>query len=242
MQLGHQLAAATCIWRNSRSVEIRTPDPFGFNRPSDRPVIVTDRALMRLASMAAEAGALRAASVEFSSPVAFLLSPLNLLGGLAPIDTFGDREAFLAVMTMLRLELPLACSAYDLNQVFKHRPSKRHQVSRPACTELASSSSGEVDRHLFTCSVSAEKEGTWCHAFAAIVARDERQFVSLLARRWGSGFADQAMVVRGFDWSEPIANALVSEAVADMLKLVGAAPNSSFAADVQLFIEQSFRA
>src|SRR3546814_14525940 len=61
-----------------------------------------------------------------------------------------------------------------------------------------------------------------------------------IRQRFGPWLEDQAIVRLGFDWSEPLACAMVSQAMAHLLMLAAEDPTSSLAEGLDFHIEQRF--
>lgn len=94
---------------------------------------------------------------------------------------------------------------------------------------------------LFTATVVADDGFETVHAFHASFAMDEAEIAGRLYMRMGAAAADAA-IVRGFDHTSPIVEALVSQAICDTLMMIDAAPMSPLAAGLDLNIEQRFLA
>ena len=92
---------------------------------------------------------------------------------------------------------------------------------------------------LFTATVVADDGFETVHAFHASLAMDEDEVAGRLYRRMGAASADAA-IVRGFDHTSPMVEALVSQALCDTLRMVDADPRSPLAAGLDLNVEQRF--
>ena len=76
--------------------------------------------------------------------------------------------------------------------------------------------------------------------FSAMIARSTREVRRRLKIRFGPFLEDHAKVKLGFDPSEPIACALVSDATAQILSLVDSDPTGELAAGFDFVVEQRF--
>lgn len=95
---------------------------------------------------------------------------------------------------------------------------------------------------LWTSFLVDECAGGTIQAFDAVVAGDRVEAETRLRARHGSAIADAIEITEGFDPNSPMAEALVSPAVADMLEQVAADPGSPLAKGLSVYIEQRFAA
>src|SRR3546814_12180092 len=65
------------------------------------------------------------------------------------------------------------------------------------------------------------------HVFGAMIARSASEVRFRIRQRFGPLLEDQAIVRLGFDWSEPLACAMVSQAMAHLLMLAAEDPTRS---------------
>src|SRR3546814_20597309 len=73
-----------------------------------------------------------------------------------------------------------------------------------------------------------------------MIARSASEVRFRIRQRFGPLLEDQAIVRLGFDWSEPLACAMVSQAMAHLLLLAAEDPTSSLAEGLYFHIEQRF--
>ena len=95
---------------------------------------------------------------------------------------------------------------------------------------------------LFTATIVHEDHWGKVHVYVAMMARNAEEVRGRLRDRLGSVLEAAAVVRRGFDCSEPMACALVSDAMADMLSLAAEDPLSSIARGLAFQVEQRFAA
>jgi hypothetical protein len=93
---------------------------------------------------------------------------------------------------------------------------------------------------LYSCSISAELHDGHIQVFGALIARSPNEVRQRLRQRYGPLLEDQALIRLGFDWSEPLACAMVSEAMAHVLSLAAESPTSALAAGLDFYVEQRF--
>lgn len=82
-------------------------DPMAPDQSDDLVVITTRRALCRVAYVAAEAASRFERENIKSDPMAWMLAPLRLFGGMAALDACLEREAFLRAALLHGLSLGL---------------------------------------------------------------------------------------------------------------------------------------
>lgn len=73
-----------------------------------------------------------------------------------------------------------------------------------------------------------------------MIARGPDEVRDRLRQRFGPLLEDQAIIRLGFDWSEPLACAMVSEAMAHVLMLAAEEPTSALAEGLDFQVEQRF--
>jgi hypothetical protein len=93
---------------------------------------------------------------------------------------------------------------------------------------------------LYTCSISAELDSEHVQIFCAMLAHSPAEVRFRIRQRYGPLLEDEARVTLGFDWSEPLACAMVSEAMAHVLELAADDPSSPIASGLDFHVEQRF--
>ncbi|WP_221262867.1 hypothetical protein [Sphingomonas kyeonggiensis] len=93
---------------------------------------------------------------------------------------------------------------------------------------------------LYTFVISTELCPGHVQIFGAMIARSAIEVRERLRLRCGPTLVDEAIVRIGFDWSEPMACAMVSDAMAHVLALASKDPTSSIAAGLDFQVEQRF--
>lgn len=232
-------------------------DPLDEDRSDDIVVVTTRRAICRVALVAAEtAGRFQREAVPHD-PMSWMLAPRSLFGGSSAIEACLDRDACLRGILLHGLSLgldadPSAIDALADDEDDDEFADRRHAASAP--DDLMKVDIGFNDRRsnvvpitateenrvrLFTATVVSSDGGECVQAFHASLAADEAEVSERLRVRIGSAAA-HAIIVDGFDPSEPLVAALVSDAICDSLEICLADPNSPIAAGLDLNIEQRF--
>ena len=246
-----------------RPVVARVPavgfvDPLDADMPDDEPVVTTRRAISRVALVATEAAGRFQREELRHDPMTWMLAPRALFGGSSAIDACLDRDACLRGVLLHGLSLgldadPAAIDALadegddqrdgaDDQWVVGDPPSGRPSNVTGKVVEMAPRrASPEPRQWLFTATIVADDGFETVHAFHASFAADEEEIAGRLFMRMGPASADAA-IVRGFDHTSPIVEALVSQAICDTLMMIDAEPSSPLAAGLDLNIEQRFLA
>lgn len=216
-------------------------DPLSHDLPTDEAVLTTRRALCRIATVAAEAGARFQRDGIGVDPMAWMLAPRRMFQGAAPIDACMKRTPFLRGVLVHGLTLDLDMDAEDVDELLDD--DLEHDDLNGSAIELgdrrvARSQERPVPK-LFTATLACLDGDTTVHAFHASVSLDRNEVVRRLAHRMG-GASAAAVIVEGFDVSDPMVEALVAPAVADMLRLIAQDPVSPLAAGLDLNVEQRF--
>lgn len=97
----------------------------------------------------------------------------------------------------------------------------------------------EGELRLFTATIVVNDGFEAVHAFHASLATEEAEVAGRLYCRLGAAAAD-ARIVAGFDPTDPLVAALVSDAICDTLALIAAEPGSPLADGLDVNIEHRF--
>ena len=227
-----------------RDHAIANIDPIDDDLPDDEPFLATRRGMCRVATVAAEAGARFQRDGSGVDPMAWMLAPRTMFGGEAPIDACLRRGPFLRGVLVHGLGLDLDMGAEEVDDLLDGdvsavaaappgRPRRGAGGVRSIPTALP------APPRLFTATVASCDGFETVHAFHASLAVDGAEIAGRLFCRMGGAAAD-AVIVEGFDPSDPMVEALVAPAIAHTLALVADDPGSPLAAGLDLNIEQRF--
>lgn len=227
-------------------------DPLDEDHPSDLQVTTTRRGLTRLALVAAETGARFQREAMHHDPMAWMLSPLTLFGGAAALEACLQRDACVRGILIHGLSLgldadPMAIDALtsddDESEDDEDAVWSSHAVGRSGGSRSTVAGFGGPEEvrppRLFTATMVANDGFETVQAFHASLAIDEAEVAGRLYCRIGAASAG-ARIVEGFDPTDPLVTALVSDAICDTLSIVASEPESSLAAGLDLNIEQRF--
>lgn len=94
-------------------------DPLDHDLSTDHPVLTTRRALCRVVTVAAEAGARFQREGSAVDPVGWMLAPRQLFGGAAALEACLDRTHFINAVMLHGLSLGLDANAaiFDMSDV-----------------------------------------------------------------------------------------------------------------------------
>lgn len=237
------IGARTIVGTNGP--DVWNVDPLAEDRAEDRVVVTTDRGLVRLAVAASEVGARFAREGIAHDPAAWMLAPRAMFDGRAAIDACTELSHFHRNIVMHGLSLGLDAEPSELDKLLAHDPQEG--TADRADPDYARSADCRVwpavdgCRQLLTCWIDADRGGVRMFAFCAMVTDDPSRLVERVVDRYGKAAADAAVFSSGFDASTPMACAMISESMADTLKLVEASPESPLAAGLDVVVEQRFQ-
>jgi hypothetical protein len=92
-------------------------DPVAADEPDDRTVLMTERALLRVAIIAADVGARFASEGIDHDPVAWMLTPREMFGGAKAIDACRSRVGFCRATVLHSLRLGLDADPMALDEL-----------------------------------------------------------------------------------------------------------------------------
>ena len=213
-----------------------------------RPMVTSYARLVRLATIAAETGARFARERVAEDPVAWLTASRRLFGGKSAIDACQSPAGLARGLLLHRLSLALDATPEQVDSLARCGIASYQDVDDlddgtasnvTALSDRWRSASGAPSR-LFT-AMMAERSSSFSElGFYAAIASSEEEFRGRLRRCVGDLKAWTAVVSEGFDPSAPIAMALVSEAVADMLTAISAEPDQPLARGLEVDLKQRF--
>lgn len=201
-----------------------------------------DVELERLVMVAAETGSRFAREDIEQNPLTWLSTPLKLFGGLTGIECCRSPLGFARAMALHRHSLGLDCQPEVVDLMLKHEqfscPPITAGILDEPNTKGLTAQDGQKD--LYTCSIILEAGGEQRQIFYATVARDAPTVRKRVARQFGYSAESEAEIRLGFDKSHPLACALLSDAVVEMLDLINDEPNGILAEGFTFLIEQRF--
>lgn len=212
-------------------------DPLDDDRPGDVVVVTTRRAIGRVALVASEAASRFQREEVNHDAMSWMFAPRELFGGACAIDACLDRDACLRGVLVHGLSLGLDVSP-EFVDALTAEDDDEDGTDGDEEGYVESAETGAV--RLFTAMIAADDGFETVHAFHASFAVDAAEMAGRLHCRMGAAMAD-ARIVEGFDPSDPLVVALVSNAMADLLSIVAADPSSDLAAGLDVNIEQRFR-
>lgn len=192
--------------------------------------------LRRVVRLSTETGARFVRERISFDPAEWLATPKALFAGRSPLDACESQRGFTTAMLFHDLSLGLDCPASRLiglsfpsdvrsGSSGSHRGAKAEAGQKPA---------------LYTFGVSADLGPGQVQIFGAMIATSAGEVRGRLRNRLGAFLEDEATVRLGFDWSEPLACAMVSDAMADVLMHASDHPESAIAAGLDFQVEQRF--
>lgn len=229
-------------------------DPLDHDEPHDEIVVTTRRGLVRLALVAADTGSRFEREGIGHDPVAWMMTPRALFEGRSAIDACLEREECLRAVLLHGLSIGLDADPMTLDALMAADDDEEEEEDFDGLeTAYAVDHGIDVDTtcrrkpdgerpRLWTSFLVDDRAGGTIQAFDAVVAGDRLEAETRLRARHGPAIADAIEISEGFDPNTPLAEALVSPAVADMLEQVAANPGSLLAKGLSVHIEQRFAA
>lgn len=224
------------------SANFQLLDPLEEDAPGDERVGLSRRQICRLATIASETGARFARDRLRFDALSWLYAPRELFAGRCAIEACVEIRAFRRALVLQGLSLGLDASSEQLDELLEpvDAAEEFNELLDSPTRHRAEPVATAGRRQLFTATIFDESERGTLQAFIAIVADDSLEVFEHLRDRYGTRVADLAIIRAGFDPSEPIAMALVSEAVGDALALIAAESGSPLADGVDVQLESRF--
>jgi len=219
-------------------------DPLAEDESGDVAYLTTPRRLLRLAICAADVGARFAREGLSEDPAAWMIAPRRLFGDRAAIDACQGLENFRRSVVLNGLQMGLDADPWEIDDLL---------VGDDTCDVSASidcndetSMKGRTEAHLaepdlYTCWIDVNDEHGRVLAFMAVVTDRPMDLIERVIGRYGADAARNTTFRKGFDHTTPLATAMLSEAMTDMLREIAVAPTSPLAAGVDVTVEQRFQ-
>ena len=197
----------------------------------------------RLAHISAEVGARFLRERIDLEPLQWLASPRKLFDGRSALTACSTAEGFRRATALHGLSLGLDADPSTVMDVpidpFLSDAAQSYLTAAPP-PRPKSERRRNGPLSLYCCAISVELDDEQVQIFCAMVARSPVEVRTRLRRRYGPMLEDEAKVILGFDGSEPLACALVSDAMAELLSLAADNPSSELARGLDFAVEQRF--
>ena len=219
----------------------RYEDPLDPDVITDVPVLTTQRALLRVALVAAETATRFAREGLESDPMAWMVVPRRLFDGRSAIEGCLGRDECLRAIVLHGLSMGLDADPEAIDALV----DEDDDDEGPDEDVFASSDPDAFPApppKLWTSLLAGQSSSGIIHAFDAVIAADRVEAEARLRGRHGATLADDLQIIEGYDASLPLAEALVSPALSDMLSLVAANPASPLAEGLSVSVRQHFAA
>jgi len=218
-------------------------DPLAQDESGDVAYLTTARRLLRLAICAADVGARFAREGRSEDPAAWMLSPRRLFADRVPIEACQDLENFRRSVILNGLQMGLDADPRDIDDLLTGDGDAdvSAQVNGIGSGREPEGEGIIAESELYTCWVDVEDGCGRVLAFMAIVTDRPTDLVERVIGRYGVEAARNARFRQGFDHTAPLATAMLSDAMTDMLREVAAAPTSPLAEGVDVTVEQRFQ-
>jgi len=202
--------------------------------------------LLRLAICAADVGARFAREGLSEDPAAWMIAPRSLFGERAAIEACQELENFRRSVVLNGLQMGLDADPREIDDLLAGDDTYDISASIGYNDEASVKGRGGAETRLaepdlYTCWIDADGERGRVLAFMAIVTDRPMDLVERVIGRYGAEAARNTTFRKGFDHTTPLATAMLSEAMADMLRQIAAAPTSPLAEGVDVTVEQRFQ-
>lgn len=212
-------------------------DPLEADRPDDEVVIMTKRAMCRIALVAAETGGRFERDGISYDPMSWMLAPRQLFNGGAAIEACAQLEHCRRSILVhgLGLGLDVAPSAIDalIGADDTDDGDEENSFKKPARFSGGRKGERRNDRHgsgatlelrLWTATMAHSTEELIVNAFHASLATNVHDVVERLRMRYGTEIASTADIRIGFHQAKPIVLALIQEPMAEMIRQIDNEP------------------
>jgi hypothetical protein len=194
-------------------------DPLDPDLPEDVEVVTTRRAMCRVATVAAEAGARFQREATSVDPMGWMLSPRRMFEGVSAMEACLGRDNFVRAIILHGLSLGIDVEPSVLDRLTAGNEDEVPRLSRPK-RGLGGKGKSTARPSLYCATIAFEGGGVMLQAFHASVARHPAEVVQRLRNRFGDDVLELVEVRSGFHPSAPLAIALVPTAVAELLREV----------------------
>lgn len=218
---------------------------MGFRSHDYRKFAVrSEREVLRVVRVAVETAARFTRERIDMSPMSWLMTPKRLFEDRSPIEACRSIEGFRRAMVIhgLSISADLEPACLDGIPIHDFLSKDDGYWSDEVPPSFLNRDDGREPGplQLYSCTVSTTLGVSHLHAFCAMIARSPAEVRLRLKSKFGHWVEDEAVVRLGFDWSEPLACAMVSEAMAQILALVADDPTSPLAQGLDFQVEQRF--
>lgn len=225
---------------NLAGVSVRPfADPMDEDEARDDLVLTSERRLLRLVTLAADVGARFEREGIAHDPVAWMLAPRALFDGGRALEAGQDRDGFVRATLLHGLGLGLDASAGEIDLLLADDDDASDGSADEIAVGLDARFAPAAPR-LFVAEVHgrAGHGGREVQAFCATVAADEAAVRRRLGVGFGAELAAAADVREGFDPGSPLAGALLSGPVAELIAAAAADPSGPLAAGLDVRVER----
>jgi hypothetical protein len=219
-------------------------DPLEPDAAGDEIVVTTTRRMLRLVVAASDAGARFAREDLACDPAAWMTAPRRLFDGDAAMDACQELSGFTRSILLHGLALGLDAAPHDVDHLLLAQDEEGAPVDAGGAPKEPRNGRGlRLPRpRLLSCWVDVSERGGRLFAFCALVTERPADLLERVISRYGAAAAAKAQFATGFDHSNALATAMISDAMADMLALAASDPESPLAQGLDVVVEQRFAA
>lgn len=215
-------------------------DPLDPDEIGDTAVSTTRRALTRLALVAVETGVRFQREGVDHDPMAWMLTPRRIFGGVVPLEACLERKNCLRAILLHGLSVGLDASPKLIDTLLAddHGASGDDGwIDGPSGTSFRGMQGGKRNR-LYSAHIVVARGGEVLHAFHASIAPSAAVIRERIRARLGSAAATQAIIRVGFDPESPAYADMVPPAILDTLSDASRRSRSSLFEGLDITVEQ----
>jgi len=213
-------------------------DPLSPDAADDGIVVTTRRRLARLVVSAVDVGARFDRERAGCDAVAWMLAPHEMFDGRPAVEACQSLRGCLRTTVLHGLSIGFDAAPADLDGLLGEDGAEPDPETDPLRIPSGPAAGGRP--RLLSAWIDATATTQPGVHFHAMVTADPAAFGRSLVQRFGPDAAGAAEVEVGFDPDAPRAVAFVSEAMRKALTLAAAAPESAYAAGLDVVVEQRF--
>lgn len=206
----------------ARDRDVRTrvfDDPLDADEVTDIPLVTTERALTRLALVAAETGARFQREALGHDPVAWMLAPRRLFDGEPPLRAVLRRDQCMRAVLLHGLSLGMDAEPATIDALLCDGAGDGDGAYADGGGDGEDAAPIRIRRlRLYSAVLVLARGGELVHLFHASVAPSAATVRERIRSRFGTAAADQAEIQLGVDLSCPATTGLLPPAFRDMVE------------------------
>lgn len=212
-------------------------DPFAPDSPADQMVVTTERRLLRLSILAAEAALRMKRDGSRSGVESWLLEPLTLFENRRALDAGQELIPFMRGVLFNGLTIGSDIDPEVMDELIGEHgfaDEEEPRAETPTYHEV-----GTRGARLFTCYIDGPSgtSGRRVRAIWALISSTEANVRKRLALRFGEAVANEAEVVQGFEPCHPALETMLSDELVELLTHAMLDPERAAASEFEFYTD-----